>query len=58
MYGDWGDDFPENASIGHCHHYWDYRPPYPPHPLEPPAIGPENVRPMCFRSRWWAIRLA
>ena len=33
MYGDWGDDFPENASIGHCHHYWDYRPPYPPHPI-------------------------
>ena len=33
MYGDWGDDFPENVWIGHCHNYWDYRPPYPPHPI-------------------------
>ena len=33
MYGDWGDDFPENVRIAHCHNYWDHRPPYPPHPI-------------------------
>ena len=33
MYGDWGDDFPENVRIGHCHNFWDFRPPYPPHPI-------------------------
>ena len=33
MYGDWGNDFPENVRIAHCHNYWDHRPPYPPHPI-------------------------
>ena len=33
MFGDWGDELPQNVRIEHCHHYWDVRPPYPLHPI-------------------------
>ena len=33
MFGDWGDELPENVRIAPCHNYWDFRPPYPPHPI-------------------------
>ena len=33
MFGEWGDEIPENVRIAPCHLYWDFRPPYPPHPI-------------------------
>ena len=33
LFGDWGDELPENVRIAPCHLYWDFRPPYPPHPI-------------------------
>ena len=33
MFGDWGDEIPPNVRIAPCHLYWDFRPPYPPHPI-------------------------
>ena len=33
MFGDWGDELPENVRLAPCHLYWDFRPPYPPHPI-------------------------
>ncbi len=33
MFGDWGDEIPQNVRIAPCHLYWDFRPPYPPHPI-------------------------
>ena len=33
LFGDWGDELPQNVRIAPCHLYWDFRPPYPPHPI-------------------------
>ncbi len=33
LFGDWGDELPANVRIAPCHLYWDFRPPYPPHPI-------------------------
>ena len=33
LFGDWGDELPDNVRIAPCHLYWDFRPPYPPHPI-------------------------
>ncbi len=33
MFGDWGDEIPPNVRIAPIHLYWDFRPPYPPHPI-------------------------
>lgn len=33
MFGDWGNELPANVRIAPCHLYWDFRPPYPPHPI-------------------------
>ena len=33
LFGDWGDELPHNVRIAPCHLYWDFRPPYPPHPI-------------------------
>ena len=33
LFGNWGDELPKNMRIAQNHLYWDYRPPYPPHPV-------------------------